>query len=179
MILQLCLAHEVSTLYGPFMQYMLRGVFDGQEYSDVDILRYFTGCQVLAHVDTTGLIQEKMPYFGHYCVFKLCADPANCFGGQSQVLCHMGTGSNQCCWRKSHPCKGRYGGHLTLKCGTIYFMFGCGAYGGPSHALHNADYTADKDTSFGRLKDASLQLVLRPWNIQQLFQQIKCYMQWF
>ena len=121
-ILQLSMAHEIPALFGPCVQYMQHSLLDCAEYLDCDILRYFKKHKVNPHVDHVNLVQKNMPYFGLYVVIKIGADHNKPFQGCKQCLCHMSDKGNDCCWTKCLPNEAHFGRHISLKCGTIYFL---------------------------------------------------------
>ena len=54
------------------------------------------------------------------------------------MLCSMSKKSNGCCANNTDdPRNPYYGGHVDLPQGSIYMMYGIGAWGGPTHAIHS------------------------------------------
>ena len=150
------LATQLLPLYGPFSQYtkanskLKRQHLFGEYLADYDLINYQPGARVAPHCDDRGLIQKCCEYFGPYCVLKLLQT------GETQTLCHVSKSGNDCCFStgalESNPV---YGGHIDLPPGTLYFMFNAGAWGGPTHAIHNS-------TTFKSFEKKSYTLVFRP-----------------
>ena len=56
------------------------------------------------------------------------------------------------------------GGHVNLPCGTVYWMFDEGAYGGITHALHGPNFDSHQDL-WGGFLASSYTLVMRPQSL--------------
>ena len=80
-----------------------------------------------------------------------------------QMLGHVSKKTKGCTWnRKWKPGDPEYGGHVLLQPGTIYYMFDEGAFGGPTHAVHNAVDNVWGPKLFGSFISDSYTLVQRP-----------------
>ena len=80
-----------------------------------------------------------------------------------QMLCHVSKKMKGCTWnRRLKPEQPAYGGDELLKSGTIYFMFDEGAFGGPTHSVHNTVNNRWDSQLFGGFTSDSYTSVQRP-----------------
>ena len=131
----------------------------GSWYGNQDFIKYYPGTKVNAHVDHKDLNDKRNKHFGPFIVYKLGKS------GSDQMLCAVSDKSSGCQWNRAlQPGDKYYGGHHVLPPGTIYWMFDEGAYGGNSHAIHNAQCGHDQwdKNLFGGFESKSYTLVMRP-----------------
>ena len=176
-----------------FGQYRAAGVVDGKELADVDFQQYRPRYMVTPHRDADGLIDVDMKVAGPFYIFKLNPDMTQSHRhpehhrqtihrskrkrylydadqiyqkGEDHVLCCDSLVGYGCVARKACGLSSNFkydGAHLLLPPGTIYSMFGIGAWGGVSHSIHVKGAVA-KDTimRFGALTRLMYNVCARP-----------------
>ena len=122
-----------------------------------DYIQHLPGAKVAGHIDAEGFPKKtKAPIFGPYCASKIGQK------GKEQMLCHHSLKGSSCGWSLWNE---ENVGHSIISPGSLYFMFNEGAFGGPTHALHNTVCSANREDkqTWGGFLDYVYTLVFRPF----------------
>ena len=168
-----------------FGQYRAAGYLDGEELRDVDYQQYREHYHVVPHRDALNLIDTEMKVGGPFYIFKLNPEMrqrADYRGnsrlrnalferGENHVLCMDSIKGNGCVKKKDCGLRRDLDsrGHFVLTPGSVYTMFGYGATGGTSHAIHAEGSISQSDElmHYGGMTKLMYNICARPMSKQQ------------